>query len=89
MIIRGLAKFVGNVIHLRLPWQALYIRDMETLKIKKLKENKEKIDAIITTYKESKKNKWWIENIKGCSMNLISYIQMLATQVGMVQMESA
>ena len=49
MIIRGLAKFVGNVIHLRLPWQALYIRDMETLKIKKLKENKEKIDAIITT----------------------------------------
>ena len=74
----------------------LHYRDMEILKIAKLKEYKEKFEAKITSNKESKTEiKWWIENINGCSRNLISwevvlpYIQMPATQVGVVQMESA
>ena len=46
---------------------------MEILKIKKLIENKGKLDAKITIKEESKTEiKWWIENIKGCSRNLIS-----------------
>ena len=46
---------------------------METLKIAKLKEYKGKFDAKITVNEESKTEiKWWVENIKGCSRNLIS-----------------
>ena len=46
---------------------------MEILKIKKLIENKGKLDAKITIKEESKTEiKWWIENIKSCSRNLFS-----------------
>ena len=46
---------------------------METLKITKLKENKEKLISKITNNEESKTEiKLWIENIRGCSRNLIS-----------------
>ena len=51
----------------------LHYRDMETLKITKLKESKQKVDAKITINEESRtKIKWCTENIKGCSRNLIS-----------------
>ena len=51
----------------------LHYRGMETLKITKLKKNKGKFDAKIKINKKSETEiKWWIENIKDCSRNLIS-----------------
>ena len=73
--IRELAQFIGNVVA---TFEAvltgpLHYRDMETLKIANLKEYKGKFEAKITINEESKTQiKWWIENIKGCSRNLIS-----------------
>ena len=73
--IRELAQFIGNVVA---TFEAvltgpLHYRDMETLKIAKLKQYKGKFDAKITINEESKTEiKWWIENIKGCSRNLIT-----------------
>ena len=70
--IRELAQFIGNVVAPVLTGP-IYYRDMETLTIAKLKEYKGKFDAKITINEESKTEiKWWIENIKGCSRNLIS-----------------
>ena len=51
----------------------LHYRDKKPLKIAKLKENKGKFEAKITINEAHKaKIKWWIENIKDCSKNLIS-----------------
>ena len=95
--IRELAQFIGNIVA---TFEAvltgpLHYRDMETLKIAKLKQHEGKFDAKIKINEESKTEiKWWIENIKGCCRNLITrlilpYIPMPATQVGVVQIESA
>ena len=73
--IRELAQFIDNGVA---TFEAaltgpLHYRDMEILKFTKRKENKGKFDAKITINEESKtETKWWIENIKGCSRNLIS-----------------
>ena len=73
--IRELAQFIGNVVA---TFEAvltgpLHFRDMETLKIAKLKKNKGKFDAKVTINEESKTEiKWWIGNIKDCMRNLIS-----------------
>ena len=75
MTIKELAQFIGNVEALfkTVLTEHLYNRDMETLKITKLKENKGKSDANILIKEESKTEiKWRIENIKDCSRNLIS-----------------
>ena len=53
---RKLAQFIGNVV---VPFEAVltgpvHYRDMETLKITKLKENKGKFDAQITINEECK-----------------------------------
>ena len=73
--IRELVQFIGNVVA---TFEAaltgpLPYRDMETVGITKLKENKGKFDAKIKINMESETEiKWWIENIKDCSRNLIS-----------------
>ena len=71
--ITELVQFIGNVVA---TFEAvltgpLHYRDMETLKIAKLKEYKGKFNAKITINEESKTEiKWWIKNIKGSSRNL-------------------
>ena len=61
-----LSQFIGNVVA---TFEAvltgpLYYRDMETLKIAKLKEYKGKSDAKITINEGSKTEiKWWIEGL--------------------------